>query len=166
MSKCKVYSCWYNAEPNSDVCSFHLRERKWKERHGDKPVFTGHFFVKKTVQAYNYKEYLNSEEWKLKSETKKIENPRCSLCNRKSEALHAHHRTYARLGNENSFDLTVLCNECHDLFHKHYWYNDGSDCFYPHQPIRQDKKQKSRKIHRKNKRNTSVFAAGKVSQKP
>lgn len=31
--------------------------------------------------------------------------------------LDVHHRTYERLGQEQEYDLTVLCHRCHSLFH-------------------------------------------------
>jgi len=42
---------------------------------------------------------------------------KCQLCGRKFpypfHGLHAHHNTYARLGNEASIDLVALCGSCH-----------------------------------------------------
>jgi replicative DNA helicase len=32
--------------------------------------------------------------------------------------LEVHHRTYERIGQERSEDLTVLCDVCHGLFHE------------------------------------------------
>lgn len=93
-------------------------------------VFTKSLLVKRSVDPQDYQAYLDSDEWKIKSAAKKAENPRCSLCNRMSKVLHVHHRTYKRLGSENSFDLTVLCENCHDLFHRNYQYDSKLGCFY------------------------------------
>jgi len=65
----------------------------------------------------NYADYLKSAAWKSKAEEAKIRSGnRCQLCNRTGK-LHAHHRTYERLGNERPEDLTVLCEDCHAKFH-------------------------------------------------
>jgi hypothetical protein len=97
----------------------------------DKPVFTTSTLAKRTVERHDYYSYLQSEEWRRKSGAAKADNPRCSLCNRKSKPLHAHHRTYVRCGNENFYDLTVLCSDCHDLFHDYYGYDHKLGCFNP-----------------------------------
>jgi hypothetical protein len=31
--------------------------------------------------------------------------------------LEVHHNTYERYGDESTFDLIVLCEQCHELFH-------------------------------------------------
>jgi hypothetical protein len=41
---------------------------------------------------------------------------RCRLCNA-AGPLHAHHRTYERVGAEQPGDLTALCRTCHGSFH-------------------------------------------------
>ena len=77
-------------------------------------------------------EYLQTPEWEARSKRMKARfNQRCQVCNNKSgtkwykspaenKLLVSHHRTYANVGNEKPIDLTVLCNECHNLIHKHY----------------------------------------------
>jgi 5-methylcytosine-specific restriction endonuclease McrA len=64
-----------------------------------------------------YRAYLQSEEWAAKRDAalERAEH-RCQLCNSEHD-LTVHHRTYERLGNERDADLTVLCKECHYLFH-------------------------------------------------
>ena len=80
------------------------------------------------IQDYNehkdetpdYKEYINSPEWKETSRRAKVRaGYRCQLCNRKGNdtTLHTHHRTYERLGIEFYEDLIVLCNSCHKKHH-------------------------------------------------
>lgn len=67
-----------------------------------------------------YNEYLNSAEWKEKAREAKIRSGwRCQVCNQQGDntQLHAHHRTYDRIGNELAQDITVLCQDCHKLFH-------------------------------------------------
>jgi hypothetical protein len=65
----------------------------------------------------NYKEYLETEHWKeLSEKTKELAGNLCQLCNSDGE-LHAHHRTYDRLGEELPGDLICLCSDCHKKFH-------------------------------------------------
>ena len=79
----------------------------------------------------SYTEYIHSGEWAALSRRMREKNPRCSLCNRprvpqsrkKTVVLHVHHRTYERLAREHDEDLTVLCENCHKLFHDHYVYD-------------------------------------------
>lgn len=70
-----------------------------------------------TTPTIDYQEYLLSERWKLLAEeTKRLAGYRCQVCNSDGE-LHAHHRTYERIGNELQRDLIALCDSCHALFH-------------------------------------------------
>lgn len=75
--------------------------------------------------------YYNSKEWKRKrEEALKRADYRCQLCNYAQEDwstwLEVHHRTYQGFKNEQPEDLTVLCQECHWLFHKTHYYT-GSE---------------------------------------
>lgn len=73
------------------------------------------------MKEMTYKQYLNSSEWRRKArQAKDRAGRRCQLCNAGPglNKLHAHHRTYERLGHEWDTDLTVLCEDCHKLFHK------------------------------------------------
>lgn len=45
---------------------------------------------------------------------------RCEMCNASGGTLHAHHRTYARQGQELVEDVIMLCRSCHGLFHKNF----------------------------------------------
>lgn len=68
----------------------------------------------------DYHEYIKSPEWREKAEDAKHKAGwRCQLCNREgdSSTLHAHHRTYERLGEELPEDITILCSKCHAKFH-------------------------------------------------
>jgi len=73
-----------------------------------------------SVSKQNYYAYINSQDWKDKSErAKKRAGYRCQLCNspQGEVKLNTHHRTYERLGNEQYSDLIVLCQDCHNKFH-------------------------------------------------
>lgn len=64
-----------------------------------------------------YEAYLISPEWRQKRALAlQWADDRCQVCNSPHD-LQVHHRTYERVGNEDLADLTVLCLECHDLFH-------------------------------------------------
>ena len=68
----------------------------------------------------DYQKYIQSPEWKEKAlKAKERTGWRCQICNRHGDRkqLHAHHRTYERLGNELPEDITVLCPDCHEKFH-------------------------------------------------
>ena len=64
--------------------------------------------------------YIRSKYWKAIADDKKEQAGWCcQLCNRSKDetTLHAHHRTYERLGFEAPEDITVLCARCHAKFH-------------------------------------------------
>jgi 5-methylcytosine-specific restriction endonuclease McrA len=42
---------------------------------------------------------------------------RCQVCSASDRRLDVHHNTYDRYGQESVFDLVVLCDRCHALFH-------------------------------------------------
>lgn len=69
------------------------------------------------LKSMAYEEYLKTPEWQERRK-KALANAkhRCQVCNSKDN-LNVHHRTYERLGEELPSDLTVLCYECHGLFH-------------------------------------------------
>lgn len=65
-----------------------------------------------------YDEYLKTNHWRDISElARKRFDGRCALCN-SSKSTQVHHRTYENLGSEELSDLTLLCDECHEMFHK------------------------------------------------
>lgn len=76
--------------------------------------------VKWTIRKMNYQHFLDSLYWKAISQykRKKLLN-RCQVCNSGAK-LHVHHRNYDIHGSElqNLDELTVLCEKCHNLFHK------------------------------------------------
>lgn len=77
--------------------------------------------MRQRLRTMPYKEYLDTPEWKSRSERmKRIAGNRCQVCN-SPDNLNTHHRTYDRRGNEKmgeGGDLFVLCEECHELFSK------------------------------------------------
>lgn len=67
----------------------------------------------------DYKEYLKTEHWQEVRELKlQSVNYKCQICNSNKE-LSIHHRSYENLYDEQNHleDLTVLCKECHGLYH-------------------------------------------------
>jgi hypothetical protein len=69
------------------------------------------------LAAMPYQDYLQTPEWQERRKAAlRQAGSRCQVCNR-SRTLHVHHRTYERRGTEMPADLTVLCDECHALFH-------------------------------------------------
>lgn len=66
----------------------------------------------------NYNDYLKSNHWKNKRKAFfKVNKRECEHCG-KTEKLHVHHKTYARVGNEKLTDLMCLCEYCHNKEHK------------------------------------------------
>ena len=74
------------------------------------------------LKALPYAEYLRQPEWRRRVRAKLAEArsalPALQRRAARSAALHVHHRTYQRLGNELRGDLVVLCSDCHDAFHR------------------------------------------------
>lgn len=69
-------------------------------------------------QHLNYDDYIQSKDWRERADAaKERAGHRCQVCY-SPDQLDAHHRTYERLGNELPSDITVLCRNCHTLFHK------------------------------------------------
>lgn len=68
-----------------------------------------------------YNEYINSDAWREKrakviNKRRRRGVPMCSVCYAYGP-LHAHHKTYARLGDEYTSDLAGVCASCHELIH-------------------------------------------------
>lgn len=70
------------------------------------------------LRSLPYKDYLLTSEWQgaRKAALARADH-RCQVCN-SPKALQVHHRTYARRGEEEIRDLTVLCDACHGEFHQ------------------------------------------------
>lgn len=130
MSKsCKILikgalRCGMPLIPGRKYCANHKPKKQYKAKPITPPVFEGN----RTVEKSNYENYLQSPQWKEKAKLEKEKNPNCSLCNRRGE-LHVHHRTYVRCGQEKNGDLIVLCADCHNIFHKHYRYDENVGYF-------------------------------------
>lgn len=120
MSKSKVHSLTCDLERHGyitlDWDSF-LRETN--EEGYDFFRAQRNFSTAKYLANIPYENYLETPEWQQKKR-KALEYAdfRCQICNSSNSDLHVHHRTYERRGNELDSDLTVLCNPCHDMFHR------------------------------------------------
>lgn len=69
------------------------------------------------LRAMPYSEYLQTPEWQKKRiKALRFAQFRCQVCNSSSN-LDTHHRSYKDLGQEPLSDITVLCNDCHRIFH-------------------------------------------------
>lgn len=70
------------------------------------------------LRSMPYLDYLQTQEWKdIRDRALKRAGYACQVCY-SNQFLHVHHRTYSRRGFEQDADLTVLCAECHELFHE------------------------------------------------
>ena len=75
-----------------------------------------HAFIPERIEGYS--QYLTTDIWKEKARLAKARALfRCQVCYSPYN-IQTHHRTYMRLYAELESDLTVLCDECHDLFSK------------------------------------------------
>jgi len=64
---------------------------------------------------------LGDPHWeKVRNARLEMAGHRCEVCNASGGTLHAHHRTYARQGQELVEDVIILCRSCHGLFHKNF----------------------------------------------
>jgi hypothetical protein len=69
-------------------------------------------------EGLDYENYIGSEKWRQKSTALREKVGKCQLCGRKTlDLLRTHHNTYENLGQEEEYDLIVLCEDCHRLFH-------------------------------------------------
>lgn len=70
------------------------------------------------LKTMPYGEYLKTPEWQETREWHvKSVSYKCQICNSANKKLHVHHRTYEKTGEEFHRDLTVLCEDCHKLYH-------------------------------------------------
>jgi len=73
-----------------------------------------------TARFMKYGDYLKTDHWAfIRNQTLEMWDSCCLLCNAKAKEMHAHHRTYKRLGMETDCDVVLLCADCHQLFHEH-----------------------------------------------
>lgn len=65
--------------------------------------------------------YEQQYEWKKRREIRiKSAAYTCEKCGCQPDVLDVHHLCYDRYGNENFYDLQVLCKECHKEEHEKY----------------------------------------------
>jgi hypothetical protein len=73
---------------------------------------------KKKNKKVKYEKYITSAKWRKRRKLLlEAIGEACEICHA-NHSLHAHHNNYKTRGDEQNGDLTVLCNECHDMFHK------------------------------------------------
>lgn len=63
-----------------------------------------------------YREYLQSTEWKVLRSKKLKKCKKCAICD-STQNLHVHHLRYKKIYDVNLSDLVVLCKDCHFLIH-------------------------------------------------
>lgn len=64
-----------------------------------------------------YRDYLTTDHWRrTRQRALKERGQRCEACG-STRALHVHHRSYQRVGEEGIEDLRILCHACHQLAH-------------------------------------------------
>ncbi len=68
-----------------------------------------------------YGEYLRTKHWeRVKKRIKYIFQNKCQLCCSEVN-LHVHHNDYRNMWHETIADVVLLCEKCHNLFHKYLW---------------------------------------------
>jgi hypothetical protein len=65
-----------------------------------------------------YSLYLETTYWGRVKHHCELQNRSCVLCNVSGGNMHIHHRTYATLGKEKEWDITLLCDRCHNNTHR------------------------------------------------
>lgn len=69
------------------------------------------------VMNKQYINYMSSDRWRVKRQlVLERDNHECQTCLHKGEhyPLQGHHKTYERFGNEDPYDLIILCKSCHE----------------------------------------------------
>jgi 5-methylcytosine-specific restriction endonuclease McrA len=70
------------------------------------------------LRKMSFAEYRMQPEWQARrTATLARAGYRCQTCGEDDVRLAVHHNTYERYGDESTFDLVVLCDRCHELFH-------------------------------------------------
>jgi len=64
-----------------------------------------------------YREYLRSNDWKIKKSNKLKKTKNCAICNKKNN-LDIHHIFYKSWYDVENSDLRILCRECHYKTHE------------------------------------------------
>jgi len=65
-----------------------------------------------------YSEYLSTSHWAGLKLAVRDHYRSCVLCGQDEGKLNTHHKHYKTLGNESLFDLSLLCDGCHDGSHQ------------------------------------------------
>jgi len=69
------------------------------------------------LRKEEYQRYLKSAKWHTKWQAvMSRDKGKCRFCGKK--ATQVHHLTYARIFNEQPYDLVAICEDCHKLLHK------------------------------------------------
>jgi len=102
-----------------ETCQSALDEEEHREKYYE---FYHPLEMKKETERLKklpYSEYLETPHWKkVRGQALRRFDYTCQVCNSKNTTLHVHHRNYDCRGEENWKDLLVLCDKCHELFHK------------------------------------------------
>jgi 5-methylcytosine-specific restriction endonuclease McrA len=65
-----------------------------------------------------FAQYRMQPEWQARrTATLARAGYRCQACGKGDVRLDVHHNSYEKYGDESTFDLVVLCDQCHKLFH-------------------------------------------------
>ena len=77
------------------------------------------YVPKEVLNTMPYDEYLQTRYWQtVRSNALKRADYKCQLDGRRDLPLHVHHNDYRRRGYERAEDVIVLCEECHEQFHR------------------------------------------------
>jgi len=66
----------------------------------------------------NYKEYIQSDEWKALRQKRLEKDGLCCILCKASMWLICHHLTYDNIFQEDINDLVILCHRCHVRVHR------------------------------------------------
>ena len=73
--------------------------------------------IEQRLLKEEYARYLKSPKWRAKWQAvMKRDGYKCRFCGKK--AVNVHHLTYARIFNEQPYDLVAICKSCHETLHK------------------------------------------------
>jgi hypothetical protein len=74
----------------------------------------------KKLRKPRYQEYINSPAWRRRCKDFYSKYGKaCAACG-ETRRIHMHHMSYRHLGNEADHELTPLCRECHETYHRTY----------------------------------------------
>ena len=111
---------WANAKHYASACeACATKERKEVDRakYAKPDPTIDHVARHEDLRSMPYLDYLNTSEWKAtRMGALHRAGFACQICYGHDD-LHVHHRTYVNRGCELPADLTVLCRDCHELFH-------------------------------------------------